>query len=317
LIDKENILALGFTDIQGLIIGILTKRPAHSIKKDNLSTQILRYLGIDIRREARKKFESRVLKVVEILKEKGIIKEYKSKNVRLKLSNIHKDILFKEPEEDAASILTKEAIPDQDHEEGDFDTETGIPELPDEVSEDEIEDDNEIDKSSGEISAGGMADREMERLLGIFLGTNGAGAGPSGGNNLIKGKYSNLLQEIKEHYDKNANVQVELAPHKLALRVRTSSGHIVVLINLDEAREEMAVKSLIPHLENANLEILRLFSTCNYVGSLSVEESQGQFYFSVKDTVLISRADCAEIIKRIDQIILESINIDEIIDKYL
>ena len=317
LIDKDKILRLSFTEIQEIVIDILKNRSANSIKKDSLSTQILRGLGIDIRREARKKFEYRVLEVVEILKEKGTIKEYKSKNVRLKLNDIHEFTLFNEPEGGAPCAQRGEATVDQDHDEGDFDTEIGIPDLPDEVSEDEKEDDDEIDMSSRETSANGMTDPEIERLLGIFLGTNGAESGLSGRNNLNKGQYSNLLQEIKEHYDKDTNIRVQLAPNKIALNVRTSSGHIALLINLDEVRGEIAIRSLIPYLENANLEILRLFSTGNYIGSLGVEESEGQFYFSVKDSVLTPKVDSAEIIKRIDQIISESIKIDEIIDKYL
>lgn len=317
MIDKEKIFDLGLKDIQGFIIKILKERSANSIKKDNLSTQILRGLEIDIRREARKKFEYRVLDAVEILKEKRIIKEYRSKNVRLKLNNIHEFTLFKKPEGDAPPAQPEEATVDKDHDEGDFDMETGIPDLPDEALEDDKEDDEERDYSSEETSGDSLIDPEIERLLEIFLDTNGAKTGPADMSNLVEGPYSNLLQNIKEHYDKNVNVQMQLAPNKLALSIRTSSGHIVLLINLDEVMGEIAVRSLIPYLENANLDILRLFSTSNYIGVLGVEEQRGQLFFSIKDSIPALQVPCAEIIMRIDLIISESIQIDEIIDRYL
>jgi hypothetical protein len=317
LIDKEKILGLSFAEVRELIIDVLKNRPANSVKKDSLSTEILRRLGVDIRREARKKFEYRVLRAVEVLKKKGIIKEYKSKNVRLKLNDIHEFSLFKKPNLDPPLTQAGEATLERDHDEEDFDTEIRIPDFPDEITEDENADDDEVDLTSGEKYVDGITDPEMERLLKIFLDANRTDTEPSGRDNPNVGQYSNLLQEIKEYFDKDVRVQAQLAPNRIALIVKTNSGKIVLLINLDEVRGEAAISSIIPYLEDANLDVVRLCSTCHFMGSLSVEESQGQLYFSVKDALLISKVDRVGIIKRIEEMISESIKIDEIIDRYL
>lgn len=316
MIEKQNILSLHYEDIQGLIVDVLKKRPAYSVKKASLATEILRGLEIDIRREARKIFESRVFEVVEMLKEKGIIKEYVSKNVRLKLKDIHEYPLFRMPEGKTPGRQSDETAADLADDEADFDTAAEIPDLPDEVYEDEKED-TETDLTSGGIPFGGIIDPETNRLLEIFLEKDGSDVKEGGRTNISGGKPPDLLQEIKAHYEQDRNIKIVLESDKLLLKVTTTSGHIDLVINFLEETGTVDIKSYIPYLGDARREVGQLFWGSGYKGELSVIGWRDQEFFSIADSMLVSKVSFRDVIERIDRVIFESAQVDKIIDKYL
>lgn len=77
---------LGHDDIRDSVIRILTGAPNHSYKKDALVGGVLRDFGVITRGKPRRAFASRINRVVGVLKRTGRVKEYRSKNVRVKLA---------------------------------------------------------------------------------------------------------------------------------------------------------------------------------------------------------------------------------------
>lgn len=251
-----------------------------------------------------------------MLKEKGIIKEYVSKNVRLKLKDIHEYPLFRMPEGKTPGRQSDETAADLADDEADFDTAAEIPDLPDEVYEDEKED-TETDLTSGGIPFGGIIDPETNRLLEIFLEKDGSDVKEGGRTNISGGKPPDLLQEIKAHYEQDRNIKIVLESDKLLLKVTTTSGHIDLVINFLEETGTVDIKSYIPYLGDARREVGQLFWGSGYKGELSVIGWRDQEFFSIADSMLVSKVSFRDVIERIDRVIFESAQVDKIIDKYL
>jgi hypothetical protein len=68
-----------------IIIDTLKTRPNYSCKQDALVTFVLRHMGIVSRGRPRHIFESKVLRVLYSLEQDGLVRIYKSKNIRVKL----------------------------------------------------------------------------------------------------------------------------------------------------------------------------------------------------------------------------------------
>jgi len=73
------------THLQSAIIDVLKNRPGHSIAVKSLTKEVLKNLNIQTRAGPRLEFEKRVRRASGVLKKKGLIEEYKSKNLRMKL----------------------------------------------------------------------------------------------------------------------------------------------------------------------------------------------------------------------------------------
>lgn len=317
-ISKKKILTMNSKQLQEQIILTLEKRPAQSVKKANLPSEVLKNIGMDIRRTARKKFEKKVFRTVESLINYRIVKEYKAKNIRIKLQKEYKNRLFTVSEEPKAIFQQGDIdlIQEEEYETINSDLiEKEIPDLPDNnFKEAEL-----IPSESETIADEATSPSEKERLLDIFLGEDKYKKqedyeGRSDSYDIQK---TSLLQNLKKIYDKNDRIDSSASFSELRLKVNTDSGYIIVVINLHEVRKEIIIKSFIPYLEEATLDILKLFSRVDFMGSLCLEDVKSQLFFSIRISVDLAKFLHEEIVSLVDQIIAESCKIEEIIDSYL
>jgi hypothetical protein len=71
--------------IQNAILQSLQKCANHTCTLKSLTSRVLKELGVTTRGNPRLEFEKRVMRNVGALKRKGLIKEYKAKNKRIRL----------------------------------------------------------------------------------------------------------------------------------------------------------------------------------------------------------------------------------------
>lgn len=303
--------------LQEQIISTLEKRPHLSVIKAKLPTEVLRDLGIDVRRKNRKKFENKVLKVLDQLIKKKAVIPYKATNPRVKLHREYRKRLHRENEEPLIPNQSRDIDQPYDEYEPVITDliERKIPGLPDEdFTDDEL---NTVDSGDEEVDIGDASGKDHR--LKIFLGENKQESqedkkySPSSGELQKK----STLQNIKELYDQNDNIDTRLSFSELKLKVTTDSGFIIVIIDFYGVKNEVIIKSLIPYFEEATFDILKLFSHIDFMGTLCIEEFEKQLYFSVRTSVDLKKFSNGEIISLIDQIITESQKVEEIIDRYL
>ena len=84
--EKRKTNAISAKDIQNAILAILDRRPKNSIALKALTKEVCRELSLLTRGNPRKEFDKRIRRCVGVLKRKDLVKEYKSKNVRIRLT---------------------------------------------------------------------------------------------------------------------------------------------------------------------------------------------------------------------------------------
>jgi very-short-patch-repair endonuclease len=83
--DIAGALAMKSSQLQAAIIAALKDRPNYSCVKDALSGFVLKHMGIRSRGKPRQQFSRKVSLSVKHLENDGVLKVYRSKNVRVKL----------------------------------------------------------------------------------------------------------------------------------------------------------------------------------------------------------------------------------------
>lgn len=73
------------TEIQDVILSVLSKCPNHSCTLHSLTSRVLKEVGVLTRGNPRVEFERRVMRSVDILEKRGRIEKYKAKNRRIRL----------------------------------------------------------------------------------------------------------------------------------------------------------------------------------------------------------------------------------------
>ena len=71
--------------VQEAIVDVLQEKTHNSIATKDLTKTVCRKLGLSLRGKRREQFSGRINQNVGALKRKGVVKEYKSKNIRIKL----------------------------------------------------------------------------------------------------------------------------------------------------------------------------------------------------------------------------------------
>ncbi|MFC2169667.1 hypothetical protein ACFLRM_03745 [Acidobacteriota bacterium] len=310
--------------IQDLIINILSGLGGKSIRKSKLSTKIIAQLQWDIRRTNRALFEKKVYKALIPLINRKIVKEFKYKKeydeicVRLKLyanyrrkldffgSKSHEKIQWTED-----SSIAKNKNLDEDVYAINY--KSDLPDLPDEVFHYQDENGND----SEEVIVDPEDSPDKDYLLDIFLGEAEKKTDIPKELDHESKQHKNYLKNLEDFFVTYERIDTKLSFSELKLKVSTDSGGIVVSISLYAAKREIVVKSYIPYLSEAAFDILRLFSHIDFIGSLCVEERQNQLFYSVRISIDISKFAESETIGIIEQIIHESIKIEEIIDRHL
>jgi len=323
-IEKEKVLSMTSKQLQDQIIFTLEHR--ESFRKKNLPTEVLKHMRVDIRRTTRAKFERRIFRALNPLISNHVIKEYKTKKefgkeyIRIKLAKDYENKLlylrserpYLKPQAKNLDLNGKENL--DDIVDSSF-IERELPDLPDE----EFMEDEEVIIENKDEDLESDTNTDRDSLLGIFLAET-----PDIDEEHSKDKseipdaqQGYLLESLRESYDKKENIETVISFRELKLKVKTDSGYIIVVINLYGVKKEIIVRSFIPFLEEAIIDILKHFSHIDYLGTLCIEEFQNQDFFSIRGTINITKYSKSEIISIIDQIIFESLKLEEIIDRHL
>ena len=89
---SEGVHFLDFSreQIRQLIVEVLEQRPNNSVKKDELVTEILRHIGIRTSGWPRLQFTSQVMLEVQWLARQKVLKRYRVKNNRVRLTDFYR-----------------------------------------------------------------------------------------------------------------------------------------------------------------------------------------------------------------------------------
>ena len=88
---KPNKREFSAKDLQSAIISVLESRPHNSIAVKTLTQAVCKKLSIRTHGAPRLQLDKRIRRSLGVLKRKGIVKEYKAKNVRIQLQNFVTD----------------------------------------------------------------------------------------------------------------------------------------------------------------------------------------------------------------------------------
>lgn len=84
-VSKRRALDFTTNELQEAIIEVLKVRSNTSCKKDNLAQEVLSHLKVITHGAPKIEFEKRLSRALNSLKRKGVVQEYKAKNIRVKL----------------------------------------------------------------------------------------------------------------------------------------------------------------------------------------------------------------------------------------
>jgi hypothetical protein len=320
---KAKILGISSQDLQNLIIQILEHRK--TIRKNKLSDAVLKHMKVDIRRSTREKFERKTFRALKSLVTNNIIREFKNRKdlgdeyIRVKLTpNYENRLSFPKSRRERISKFEDRDINSIEPIDDVLDSEVFERELPD-LPDSDFDDDEEESVIEAEDDFSESKHEEKDDLLKVFLGKNS----DMEENDLddkskpLGVQQKHLLQSLKESFDGNENIETYMSFAELRLKISTTSGYIVVLINSLGAKKEIIIRSFIPYFEEAIIDILRLLSHVDYQGTLCIEEFQNQDFFSIRETVDLTKYSHNEIIAIIEQLIYESVKLEEVIDRHL
>jgi hypothetical protein len=91
--EGTHFLDLSREQIRELIVEVLEMRPNNSVKRDELVTEILRHIGVRTSGGPRLQFTSQVMLEVQWLGRQRVLKRYKVKNNRVRLTTFYRSRL--------------------------------------------------------------------------------------------------------------------------------------------------------------------------------------------------------------------------------
>lgn len=109
-------LDLSREHIRELIVEVLEQRPNNSVKKDELVTEILRHIGIRTSGGPRLQFTSQVMLEVQWLGRQRVLKRYKVKNNRVRLTTFYRSRLAMTPQPEDTPTEQRRVAPGIDRE---------------------------------------------------------------------------------------------------------------------------------------------------------------------------------------------------------
>ncbi len=109
-------LDLSREHIRELIVEVLEQRPNNSVKKDELVTEILRHIGIRTSGGPRLQFTSQVMLEVQWLGRQRVLKRYKVKNNRVRLTTFYRSRLAMTPQPEDTPTEQRRVVPGIDRE---------------------------------------------------------------------------------------------------------------------------------------------------------------------------------------------------------
>ncbi len=109
-------LDLSREHIRELIVEVLEQRPNNSVKRDELVAEILRHIGIRTSGGPRLQFTSQVMLEVQWLGRQRVLKRYKVKNNRVRLTTFYRSRLAMTPQPEDTPTEQRRVVPGIDRE---------------------------------------------------------------------------------------------------------------------------------------------------------------------------------------------------------
>lgn len=81
----KRLLSMTNREFGGLVCNMLRDSPNRSAKRDDLTPRLCKHLSLDLRGNLRAQFNQKALWALSHLKKKGLVKEYRAKNIRIRL----------------------------------------------------------------------------------------------------------------------------------------------------------------------------------------------------------------------------------------
>jgi hypothetical protein len=298
---REDFLRMSKEEIVDAVIELLQSRPNHSCKSSDLPSQTLRLLGVRTRGAPRQQCEKRIGRIVTGLKRGRIVETYKtSRNRRVRLSADFEERLEqykKNQEKRVASSLEAEADEPGDYtsEEDRFINDIGLPELPDDDTDDLL----------GELS--GEMEDEVQTPQTLYKKEQTTFA-----------KKRDVLTSLNKILTEEYQLQSESQFRKLILMLSLAKN-VQAKVHIGyygSGYARLVVSSQLPFSSEAMKELLEWCSHPEFVGRLCIETPKGTPNFVIKKELELSRYSDDDVAAVVDEILRQSKEFAEIIESH-
>lgn len=302
------------SELRVAMILTLLKCPNHACATKHFPAKILHLLKVRTNRSPKEEFSDKVKKQVNWLATKGIIKNYKSTNDRVKLESSYKYFLENSLPHVMKTITTdndiadnpsakKELVVEGFEKEEIFDMDdlgTRIPDLPPDVNDSDVVEFENVDteKRSDEADNDDFIEKlfkDPEKNSNNASHSRKDFAEPGG--DFKKGtEILNLFEYIKTEFQDMKDVEIDQSARALAIYFRDGSNIIPLNISYSSLNNELLVKALINCRPEAAVNILRNWPNLLHSAWLCIEKYNGKEFYVVQSKVDLNRFDNENII---------------------